>query len=100
MAETIHFKFPLPDPLNYADEDAERIKQAITGVDGKLHDQSLALAQALETVGNTLQTARSDIDAALDASERRVSIALENQQNDLSGKIRLMRLNQMLGLGL
>lgn len=100
MAETQHFRFPLPDPLNYADEDAERIRQAILGVDVELHHQRLALEQALETVDGTLQTARKDIDAALGATERRVSIALENQQTEVSGKLRLMRLHRMLGLEL
>ena len=56
--------------------------------------------QALETVDGTLQTARKDIDAALGATERRVSIALENQQTEVSGKLRLMRLHRMLGLEL
>lgn len=100
MAETQHFRFPLPDPLNYADEDAERIRQAILGVDVELHHQRLALEQALETVDGTLQTARKDIDAALGATERRVDAALETQQTEVSGKLRLLRLHRMLGLEL
>lgn len=100
MAETKYFQFPLPDQLNYADEDAERIKKAFIGTDVELHEQAERLGQALESVDKALQTARRDVDAALGATERRVNAALENQQNDLSGKIRLMRLNQMLDLGL
>lgn len=38
MEETQYFKFPLPDPLNYADEDAERIKEALIKVDALLQD--------------------------------------------------------------
>ena len=100
MAETTHFKLPLPDPLNYADEDAERIRQALIGVDRELHARSLELGLALETVDGALLTARRDIDAALGATERRVNDALATQQTDVSGRIRLLRLDRLLGLGL
>ena len=100
MTETRHFKFPLPDQLNYADEDAERIQKALIGVDAELHQQSVRLSQTLERVDGALQTTRQDISAALGATERRVDAALETQQTEVSGTIRLMRLNQLLGLGL
>ena len=38
MTETTHFRFPLPDPLNYADEDAERIKKSLIVLDALLYN--------------------------------------------------------------
>lgn len=100
MVETTYFKLPLPDQLNYADEDAERIQKALIGVDVELHEQAERLGEALETVDKALQTARQDISAALGATERRVDAALETQQTEVSGTIRLLRLHRMLGLEL
>lgn len=100
MAATTHFRFPLPDPMNYADEDAERVKQALISVDGELYGQGVRLAQALETVDGALRETRADLGAEMDETERRVNAALATQQNDVSGRIRLLRLSNLLGLGL
>lgn len=59
MAETTHFKFPLPDPLNYADEDAERIKQAIMAVDTFLY----AVTEAVSCDDPAYATVQAVVDA-------------------------------------
>lgn len=100
MAETTHFRFPLPDPLNFADEDAERIKRALIGADRELHDQSTRLTRTLETADAALRDTRADLGADMEATERRVDAALENQRADLSGRLRRLRLNLLLGLEL
>lgn len=59
MAETQHFRFPLPDPLNYADEDAERIRQAFIALDTLLY----CVAETISSNDPKLATVQSIVDA-------------------------------------
>lgn len=72
MAETTHFKFPLPDPLHYADEDAECIKQALMAVDTLLYGVTASLScddSAFETVQSIVDALKGKADSKTVAAD-------------------------------
>lgn len=79
---TAHLGLPLPHPDNLLSEDVQRLRAALSGVDAAFAQQTAA------------------VDQALAASETRVDQALATTATALTRQVRLMRLNDLLGLGL
>lgn len=80
--QTPHLALPLPHPDHLLSEDVLRIRSALIGLDESVEQQ------------------RSQTQEALQVTTEAVADALNELENELNRKVRLMRLNQLLNLGI
>lgn len=75
-------KLPLPHPDHLLSDDVLRLREAFTMLDAGFGTQ------------------RSEVNTALENTTQAVSDALNTLEAELNRKVRLMRLNQLLNLGI
>lgn len=86
-------QLPLPHPEHLLSEDVLRLREAFTVLDAGFSQQRTEVQAALNAQLDQVQ-------AALSTQQGAVSTALAEVSADVDRRLRLLRLNQLLSLGL
>jgi hypothetical protein len=93
LERTSVLNLPLPHPDHLLSDDVLRLREALVAIDAGFGVQRSEVQTAMA------QT-RSDVSTALEATTTAVADALDEVSADLTGQLRLLRLNQLLNLNL
>ena len=86
-------QLPLPHPDHLLSDDVLRLREALVTVDAGFGQQRTEMQAALDAQLDQVQ-------AALTIQQGAVSTALADVSADVDRRVRLLRLNQLLSLGL
>nr|WP_294510492.1 hypothetical protein [uncultured Bilophila sp.] len=91
-------QLPLPHPENRLEDDVLRVREAFGTVDTAVGDAVASVEAAIAEARTEFDATREEVSASMNSTVDAVRQALDAQRADIDGKIRLMRLNQLLGL--